>query len=359
MTTHRPRIGFSSASYVTRQVRPFLAKTIYTLFATIILTVYILPLAYMVFTSVQNINMQADPFAPIMLPVEPRTIDYEGKAYDLYNVPIDGRIETLALYKKGRESSQFIDPNDLERGEIAWEGRWRQLDADYRLNPQWDNFVEANQRGRILPSIVNTIPLLFFGLLGTIASSVAVAWGFARFEIPGEKVIFALLIGTLFVPRELVGIPLRQFYGEIGWLDTLLPLIVPQFFASALYVFLLRQYFRTLPRDLDEAAAIDGATPLRTLWSVIVPQSIPIIVTVGLLQFFFIWKDFYQPNLFMPGEAGKMPVALAIGRLSAGLGPDVTEVMAGTLLVLIIPAVVFLFSHRYILQAASQLGIRK
>ncbi|MEM7111084.1 MAG: carbohydrate ABC transporter permease [Chloroflexota bacterium] len=353
------RMQFDSSALLGKRLRPFLKTAIFSLFASLILGIYILPLSYMFITAFKDLAVSRDPYAPILWPAKTATYEFEGESYPIYEVPLDDGLQPLALVKKGREQSQFVDPNNPEAGLITWNGRWRTIDADYQFAPKWENFVTAWGRGNIIRALRNTSILMLFGLVGTVGSSVAVAYGFSRFHIPGDKLIFAVLIGTLFIPRELLSIPLYQFYQDLGWLSTLLPLIVPQFFANALYIFLLRQYFRTLPIELDEAAMIDGANPLRILWSVIIPQSIPIIATVALLQFFFIWKDFYQPLLYLTGNRELLPIALSIYQITPNLGPDVTVVMAGALLILIIPALVFLFTHRYILQAASVLGVRK
>ena len=107
------------------------------------------------------------------------------------------------------------------------------------------------------------------------------AYGFARFRFPGRGILFGLLIATIFLPTAVTLIPTYTIFQRLGWVGTWLPLLVPTFFANAFDVFLMRQFFLTLPRDLDEAASLDGASPLRILRSVILPQSVPVIVAVG------------------------------------------------------------------------------
>ena len=358
-SAHRTE-GFASSSFMAKRLRPFLGYAIITLFAFLVLVVYILPLTYMFITAFKSEGMVGDPFAPVLWPAGRTVYEYEGDEYDIYNVPLkDGSTKQLALVEKGREQSGFIDPDNPEAGIIEWNGRWRSLEPGYAFQPQFGNFATAWNDADYPNLLRNTFILELFGIIGMVVSSTMVAYGFARFRIPGEKLIFAILIGTLFIPRELLNIPLVRYYSQIGWMGTMLPLIVPNFFANALYVFLLRQYFRTLPREVDEAAMIDGANPVRILISIIVPQSIPIIVTVALLQFFFIWKDFFNPLLYLTTRRDLQPISIGLRYIASGFGAETTIVMAGAVIIILVPALVFLVSNKYILQAASYLGVRK
>ena len=135
-------------------------------------------------------------------------------------------------------------------------------------------------------------------------SGIVVAYGFARFRFPFKNVLFIILIATIILPFQVTLIPPYVIFTKLGWNGTWLPLIVPHFFANAYNVFLLRQYFMSIPRDLDEAAMIDGASPFRILRSIIVPLSVPAIVAVSLFHFFFAWNDFFVPLLYLVEQAG-------------------------------------------------------
>jgi multiple sugar transport system permease protein len=154
------------------------------------------------------------------------------------------------------------------------------------------------------------------GTLGAVASSILVGYGLSRFNVPFSKTIMVVLIATIILPGFATLVPKYALFYRIGWVGTFLPLIVPHFFANAFNVFLLRQYFLTIPKELDEAAIIDGAGPFRTLWSVILPQMKAAIVAVNLIQ-------------------------------------------SGSLLALIIPVVVFLFAQRVFLQGIDLSGVQK
>ncbi len=143
---------------------------------------------------------------------------------------------------------------------------------------------------------------LFYAILteiGTLVSCTLVAFGFARFRFPGRSFLFTLLIATIFLPAAVTTIPTYTFFLKIGWVGTYLPLIVPTFFANAYDVFLLRQYFMTIPREMDEAAMMDGASPLRIFWSIILPQSLPVIVAVSVFHIVWAWNEFYGPMIYL------------------------------------------------------------
>jgi multiple sugar transport system permease protein len=340
-------------------MRPYWAKGLFTLLVFLALTVYAGPITYMFVMAVKDDSMISDPQSPLLWPARAVTYEYEGEEYPVYHVPTEEGDQRWALVVRQREESLFIDPETPELGLIEWQGRWRTLEPVWRFSPVWSNFGEAWDRLEFNTLLINTVILTAIGCLGTIVSSVVVAYGFARFRLPGQNVLFALLIGTLLLPRDLIQIPLYGYFARIGWVGTWLPLLVPQFFSNALYVFLLRQHFRTLSKELDEAALIDGASPIRILVSIIVPQSIPVIATVGLLQSFTIWKDFYTPLLYLSTRPDLHPVAIGIAGIGTGYTAEPPIMQAASLLALIIPVVIFLFTQGYILKAAEVIGGRK
>ena len=339
-----------------RRLRPFLLTSSVTLFALVVLLIYAMPVSYMFVTSLKNEDILGDPFAPLFWPAQPANFEYEGEDYPIYNVPTEEGNQRWALVEKGRQESGFIDPQNQEAGIIQWEGRWRALEPAWQFSPQWSNFPESWVRLDFGNKLVNSLIITVVGVVGTIVSSVMVAYGFARFRVPGLNIMFGLLIGTLMLPREILNVPLFAFYNQIGWIGTFWPLIVPHFFANALYVFLLRQYFRTLSRDVDEAAVIDGASPAQILWYLIVPQSFPMIATVGLLQFFFLWRDFYGPALYLAAAPERQPIALRLLSLGLGFGFEPHLVQAASIMALVLPLLVFLLTQRTILEGVAIFG---
>ncbi|HEY3111920.1 MAG TPA: carbohydrate ABC transporter permease [Chloroflexota bacterium] len=146
----------------------------------------------------------------------------------------------------------------------------------------------------------NTVLITLLAMLGQIGSASLVAYGFARFRFPGRDALFLLVISTLILPEEVTIIPTFIAFKAIGWLDTWYPLIVPAYFGGGAFsVFLLRQFFLTLPREMDEAAEIDGAGTLRILWSIVLPLSKPALATLAIFSFLGRWNDFFHPLIYL------------------------------------------------------------
>ena len=149
-------------------------------------------------------------------------------------------------------------------------------------------------------------------MVGVVVSCTLVAYGFARFRFPGRSLLFMILIATIFLPGAVTVIPTYTVFSKIGWVGTWLPLLVPVFFANAFDVFLLRQYLMTIPREMDEAAAIDGAGPFRTLVSVILPQAWPVIIAVAIFHFVYSWNDFFNPLIYLSTKPELQTLAVGL-----------------------------------------------
>ena len=165
--------------------------------------------------------------------------------------------------------------------------------------PHFENFAAVWDLIDYPRLLFNTVFIAVVSTIGTLISCTLVAYGFARFRFPGRGLLFTLLIATIFLPAAVTIIPTYTVFQRIGWVGTWLPLLVPAFFANAYDVFLMRQYFMTIPTDLDEAAAIDGAGPFRTLISVVIPQAWPVIVAVAVFHLVYSWNDFFGPLVYL------------------------------------------------------------
>jgi len=319
---------------------------------------FLSPLAYSFLTSLKTPEQITQPNAPL-LPSVPRTFEWEGETYDVYYVPIDGTTEELALVKKGRQESQFLDPAAPEAGLIVWVGSWRTLEQPWQLAPQWSNYVDVWGLINFPRLLFNTVMLAIIGTIGTVASCTLVAYGFARFRFPGRGFLFTLLIATIFLPGAVTLIPIYTVFSKIGWVNTWLPLLVPVFFANAYDVFLLRQYFMTIPRDLDEAAAIDGAGPFRTLISVILPQAAPVIIAVAIFTFVYSWNDFFGPLIYLSGARDLQPLQVGLANFNGIYYHNPAYIQAGTIMTLIIPVILFVMFQRVFTRGIVITGVEK
>lgn len=206
---------------------------------------------------------------------------------------------------------------------------------------------------------INSLEIAIPKVIGTAISSTLVAYGFARFEFPGKKVLFAILIATLLLPDVVTRIPQYLLFRELGWLDTYLPLFVPQWFAwEAFFVFMLVQFLRAIPREMEEASRVDGANSLQTLIFVVVPILAPALVSVCLFQFMWTMNDFLGPLIYI-STVENYPVSLALK-----LSIDATEafnwnkILAMTVLALTPSLVVFFLAQKSFIEGISTGGVK-
>jgi multiple sugar transport system permease protein len=353
----------SSQATVGRRRRRSLAErtriaVLTTLFAAILLA-FLSPLAYSAITSLKTPEQITQPNSPI-LPSDPATFEWQGKEYDVYFVPMpDGTTRELALVKPGRQQSDFVDPANPDAGPITWLGSWRTLDQPWQLAPQWDNYAKVWDLIDFPTPLRNTLLLALIATIGTVISCTLVAYGFARFRFPGRGLMFTILLATIFLPGAVTLIPTYAIFAKIGWVGTWLPLLVPAFFANAYDVFLLRQYLMTIPRDLDEAAAIDGAGSLRILRSVILPQAWPVIVAVSIFTFVYSWNQFFGPLIYLAGHEELQPLQVALARFNGIYYQNPAYIQAGNIMTLLIPVVLFAMFQRVFIRGIVITGVEK
>jgi multiple sugar transport system permease protein len=358
-TTHSSSPQINS-SWFNLKLNRFGAAASITLFATILVSAFLTPFAYSVLTSFKDKDQITASANGSILPVDKQKFVYEGEEYDVYNVPLpDGTTRVLALLKPGRKESQFIDPANPTAEPIVWEGAWRTLPAVEVIAPRTGNFAEAWDTINFPRLFGNTLSIAMLGVTGTLLSCISVAYAFARFPIPGKRILFLLLIGTIILPPQVTLIPTYTFFSRIGWVGTWLPLIVPHFFANAYNVFLMRQYFLTLPKELDEAAMIDGAGPFRILLSVIIPQSWPVIVSVALFHTVFAWNDYFAPLIYLLGKPELQPISVGIQVFNFRYGQEPHLVQATALMGLALPVLIFFFAQRVFMRGVVITGVDK
>jgi multiple sugar transport system permease protein len=350
--------SFADRGPVARAYRRYLGRASLFMFAMIIISAFLLPLLYMVTTAFQQPGQASTPGAPVY-PASPQTGTYQGEEYPIYEVPIDGTTEKLMLIDKGREESTFVDPSDPAATPILWQGHWRTLTQAWTFAPEFANFTTAWSQLNFPRLLFNTAAIAVLSTIGAVTSGVVVAYGFARFRFPFKNTLFIIMIATIILPLQVTLLPLYVIFTNIGWNGTWLPLIVPAFFANAYNVFLLRQYFMSLPRDLDEAAMIDGAGPFRILRSVIVPQSYPAIIAVCLFHFFFAWNDFFVPLLFLNGKPELQPLSVGIQQYNALYFTQPTLIQATSLMTMVVPIAVFFLAQRAFMRGVVVTGVDK
>jgi multiple sugar transport system permease protein len=350
----------NTSPYYSIKLRRFASAAIVTLFALTIALTYLLPFGNMALMSVKDTDQIVAGANGSVLPQDPAQFNYEGEDYSVFNVPTeDGVVHQWALIKKGRQSSQFVDPTNPDAGLIEWQGSWRTLEAVFSLNPHYENYPQAWDLVKFPLLFRNTFAIAVVGMIGTLLSSICVAYAFARFPIPGKNILFLVLIGTIILPGQVTLIPTYAFFAAVGWTGTWLPLMVPHFFSNAYNVFLLRQFFMTLPRELDEAAMIDGASPFQILTRVIIPQAWPAIIAVGLFHFVWAWSDYFGPLLYLLGKPELQPISVGVQIFNTRYSQQPNLVQATSLMAMVLPLVIFFFAQKVFMRGVVITGVEK
>lgn len=206
---------------------------------------------------------------------------------------------------------------------------------------------------------LNSFLIIVPRIIVTVISCVLVAYAFARFEFPGRKLLFAVMVSTIMLPHIILRIPQYLMFREFGWLDTYWPIIVPSAFATdTFFVFMLVQFLRGIPRDMEEAAMIDGCNPLQLLLYVIVPLLKPAIVSVIVFQFIWTMNDFMGPLIYL-SSVEKYPVSLAL-KMSIGATEEVewSSAIAISVVALIPSVLVFFAAQKHFVEGAASSGIK-
>ena len=207
----------------------------------------------------------------------------------------------------------------------------------------WSNFREAWEFRPFPLYLRNTLTIAVLTTIGSMLSSSLVAYGLTRIDWPGRRVLFIAIISTMMLPYQVVMVPLFTLFVKLGWIDTFKPLIVPSFFLSAFYVYLLRGFFQAIPKDLSEAAHLDGASEFGIYWRVIMPLARPAIATVGLFAFIGAWNDFVGPLIYLVNETN-YTLALGLAMFQGQYGTYWHYLMAVSTLVTLPIVVLFFFT---------------
>jgi multiple sugar transport system permease protein len=226
----------------------------------------------------------------------------------------------------------------------------------------FDNYARAWTKVPFLNFYINSLTVTILAVTGQVLSATLVAYGFARFQFPFRNALFLLVIATLIVPWEVTIIPSFLLYKWLGWLDTLKPLIVPWWFGgSPLYIFLLRQFFMSIPRDLDEAAEMDGANSFRVLWQILVPLVIPAVTTVAIFSFLQHWNEFIQPLIYLNTDTNyTVSLGLRLFQTSpADPGEPKDHLMMAAAVIASAPCIVLFFAaQRFFVRGIVMSGIK-
>jgi multiple sugar transport system permease protein len=201
----------------------------------------------------------------------------------------------------------------------------------------------------------NTLVVVILGVIGTLLSSAIVAYGFSRLRFPGREALFVVMLSTMMLPAAVTKLPQFMIFRGLGWIDTLQPLWVPAFFGSALNIFLLRQFFRQIPMELEDAAKIDGCSYIRSFWSVMMPQIKPALAVITIWTVMGVWNDFMNPLIYI-NSPEHMTISYAVQLYSSDRGGEQGLVAAFTTLSMLPVLALFFFTQRYFIEGVTLSG---
>jgi multiple sugar transport system permease protein len=225
-------------------------------------------------------------------------------------------------------------------------------------NPvQWSNYPEALTYVPFGRYALNTLLIALLTIVGHVVSCTIVAYGFARLRAPGRDVLFLVLLATMMLPYPVTMVPIYIGFKTLGWVNSFLPLIVPAFFGSPFYIFLLRQFFLTLPPELEDAARVDGANTLQIIWHVILPISKPAIATVAIFTFQASWNDFLAPLIYLHDQS-KYTISLGLSFFRSSYDIRWGYLMAASLVTMLPVILVFFFAQRLFIEGITFTGMK-
>ncbi len=237
----------------------------------------------------------------------------------------------------------------------------------FTLPPEWfpTRYWEwANFRRALVDSVqpfgrffLNTVMIVAFNIVGTLFSCSLVAYAFARLRFRGSSLLFNILIITMLVPWQALIVPQFLLFFRLGWYGTYLPLIVPSFTGSAFYIFLIRQYMRTFPRDLDDAARIDGASYWQIYWHIILPLSTPVLMVVVVFVFLGSWSDLLGPLIYL-NETEQFTLAIGLANFVTRAGTDWNLLMAANLITILPVLIVYYFAQGKLIGGIASVGLK-
>ncbi|MBN1202487.1 MAG: ABC transporter permease subunit [Anaerolineae bacterium] len=274
--------------------------------------------------------------------------DYEEQGEKHSIVIVGERIDMTMVVPQASIDEAF----DVDSGSLD-----RVLKVRFRL----ENYVEALSRdvggATFITFYKNSAIVVFLNLLGTYLSVIPVAYGFARLEAPGKNTLFLVLLSTMMIPFPVLLIPTYEIFRTLGMLNTLWPLFIRAFFGSAFFTFLLRQFFMNIPRELEEAARIDGANTLQVLWNVILPLSKPALLTIGIFTFWWNWNAFFEPFVYV-NSIQNFTVTLGLAFFKGQYVYNYHWLMAAGMTTIIPIIVLFFLAQRYFIEGIQLTGLK-
>lgn len=314
--------------------------------------IMLLPFAWMLSTSGKTLG-EAMRIPPVWIPREQVMVEVAGEELPLYRVEVAGEVRQLALLERTGGQGVFVDPADpSQRYQLPLQEAKRVT----RFRFRWENFVVAWNMAPFDRYFLNSLFLAVTTSLGGVITSIFAAYAFAKMNFAGKNWLFYLFIGTMMIPGQMLLVPNYITIKQIGWYNTYQALIVP-WIATVFGIFLLRQFFKTIPDELWDSAQIDGCSRFRFLWQFVVPLSRPALVTLFLFRFIGSWNSFLWV-LIMTRDDAMRTVPVGLFAFSREAGTDYHLLMAAATMAMAPLVLLFLVAQRQFIQGVARTGLK-
>jgi multiple sugar transport system permease protein len=286
--------------------------------------------------------------------MDAETVEVDGEEYPLFDVTIDGEVVQLIQLGTTTEGrfAAVDDPGDVVGANVRTAP---QVDS---LAPQTENFRRVTELQNLDRSLTNTLLVTLLVVGGTVLTSILGGYAFARIDFPGRDAMFLVYIGSIMVPFVILIVPLYQLMVALGWVNSLASLVFP-FVFNAYGTFLIRQFFVSIPKDLEEAAVVDGASRWTILWRIFVPLSTPAIATLSTFMFLYAWNSFIWPFIVISaGNLDNHVLTVSLQQLGGRAADSPNLILAGVMIAISVPVTVFVLAQRYFVEGIATTGIK-
>lgn len=283
-----------------------------------------------------------------------QTVNIDGKDQKLFDVEVNGQVIPMIQISQ-TTVGEFIDPQNPE-GKVYQNVRLSEPVESIGWHPEnYTQVIELNNLGRAL---TNTALVTILVVLGQLVTSILGGYAFARLKFPGRDTVFVFYLGTIMIPFVMLIVPLYQLMVLIGWTDRLAALVIPWIF-TAYGTFLMRQHFITFPKEIEEAALLDGASRFQILYQIILPASVPAIATQATFTFLYAWNSFIWPLVIINvGNEKNHVLTLALNVLRGRASDTPNLILAGAAIAIIPPLIVFILGQRFFVESVASSGVK-
>jgi multiple sugar transport system permease protein len=320
-------------------------------------TIFSLPFLWLLITSFKPAE-RIQRWPPDVIPRVPKYAKYNGKSVKVYvandrtgSVPKGSEVIIVKRVKSPDVEVAQVGSNTVTRMSID------DLEAAVKPGLAFSNYTRGLVFIPFFKQLRNTLVICLLCVIGSVLSCSLVAYGLSRIDWKGRDYLFILVLSTMMLPPQVTMIPIFSIFVKLGWIDTFLPLVVPSFLGNAFFIFLLRQFFLTIPKDLSEAATLDGCSEFITYLRVILPLSKPALAMVGLWAFMGSWNDFMGPLIYLMDES-RYTLSLGLQMFLNQYGSEYGMLMAVSTVVTVPIIILFFFTQRTFIQGITLTGMK-